>query len=73
MAFSGEGKSPLPYPIIADHKRELSVQLGMLDPDERDKDGMALTARCVSQLSSARRHNTMLPATPRKFGNRLLR
>lgn len=39
---------PMPFPIIADDKRELSVLLGMLDPDERDKDGMPLTARCVS-------------------------
>ncbi|KAK9403850.1 peroxiredoxin-6 [Crotalus adamanteus] len=37
----------LPFPIIADSKRELSVQLGMLDPDEIDKDGMPLTARVV--------------------------
>nr|ACQ57923.1 Peroxiredoxin-6 [Anoplopoma fimbria] len=41
----------LPYPIIADSKRELAVALGMLDPDEKDKDGLPLTARCV--LSSA--------------------
>uniref|UniRef100_A0A4W5NPK4 Peroxiredoxin 6 n=1 Tax=Hucho hucho TaxID=62062 RepID=A0A4W5NPK4_9TELE len=34
------GVSPLPFPII------LSVQLGMLDPDEIDKDGMPLTTRC---------------------------
>lgn len=38
----------MPFPIIADDKRELSVLLGMLDPDERDKDGLPLTARCVS-------------------------
>lgn len=38
----------LPFPIIADCKRELAVALGMLDPDEKDKDGMPLTARCVS-------------------------
>lgn len=49
MAFNQEKAcSPLPYPIIADDKRELAVLLGMLDPDERDKDGMPLTARCVS-------------------------
>lgn len=53
MAFSGEPDGTLPYPIIADDKRELSVQLGMLDPDERDKDGMPLTARCVRPLLSA--------------------
>lgn len=49
MAFNQEKVcGPLPYPIIADDKRELAVLLGMLDPDERDKDGMPLTARCVS-------------------------
>ena len=47
MAFNGETGTPLPFPIIADDKRSLSVQLGMLDPDEIDKDGMPLTARCV--------------------------
>lgn len=40
----------LPFPIIADSKRELAVALGMLDPDEKDKDGMPLTARCVGFL-----------------------
>lgn len=38
----------LPFPIIEDSKRELAVALGMLDPDEKDKDGMPLTARCAS-------------------------
>lgn len=38
----------LPFPIIADSKRELAVALGMLDPVEKDKDGIPLTARCVS-------------------------
>ena len=37
-----------PYPIIADPKRELAVQLGMLDPDEKDKAGLPLTCRAVS-------------------------
>nr|XP_046263492.1 2-Cys peroxiredoxin BAS1, chloroplastic-like isoform X2 [Scatophagus argus] len=36
----------LPFPIIADSNRELAVALGMLDPDEKDKDGFPLTARC---------------------------
>ncbi|XP_054240086.1 peroxiredoxin-6 isoform X1 [Indicator indicator] len=48
-AYNGEQpREALPFPIIADAKRELAVQLGMLDPDERDKDGMPLTARVVS-------------------------
>lgn len=48
-AYNGEQpEEKLPFPIIADAKRELAVKLGMLDPDERDKDGMPLTARVVS-------------------------
>lgn len=47
MAFNSEAGTALPFPIIADDKRALAVQLGMLDPDEIDKDGIPLTARCV--------------------------
>ena len=36
-----------PFPIIADHKRELAVHLGMLDPDEVNAQGIALTCRAV--------------------------
>lgn len=35
------------YPIIADPKRELAVQLGMVDPDEKDAAGLPLTCRAV--------------------------
>eukprot|EP01024_Parvocaulis_polyphysoides_P068809 TRINITY_DN839_c0_g1_i2.p3 TRINITY_DN839_c0_g1~~TRINITY_DN839_c0_g1_i2.p3 ORF type:complete len:229 (-),score=38.86 TRINITY_DN839_c0_g1_i2:230-916(-) len=35
------------YPIIADQKREIAVLYGMLDPDEKDSKGIALTARAV--------------------------
>lgn len=38
-----------PYPIISDPKRELAVQLGMVDPVEKDKAGLPLTCRAVSQ------------------------
>lgn len=37
-----------PYPIIADEGRNLAVKLGMIDPDERDAQGLPLTARAVS-------------------------
>ena len=39
-----------PYPLIADPKRELAVQLGMIDPEEKDKAGLPLTCRAVSKL-----------------------
>ena len=41
-------KGQFPYPIIADEKRNLAVQLGMIDPDEKDAQGLPLTARAVS-------------------------
>lgn len=37
----------MPFAIIADPKRELAVQLGMIDPDEKDAAGLPLTARAV--------------------------
>jgi len=37
----------LSFPIIADEKRELAVKLGMIDPDEKDAEGLPLTARAV--------------------------
>ena len=45
------GKLPateFPYPIISDPNRELAVQLGMVDPVEKDKAGLPLTCRAVS-------------------------
>jgi len=35
------------YPIIADPNRDLAVRFGMLDPDEKDKEGLPLPARAV--------------------------
>ena len=40
-----------PYPIIADDKRELAIKLGMLDPEEKDSEGIALTARALFIIS----------------------
>lgn len=33
------------YPIIADPNRDVATLYGMLDPDEKDSAGMALTCR----------------------------
>lgn len=37
-----------PFPIISDPNRDIAIQLGMLDPEEKDKAGLPLTARAVS-------------------------
>ncbi|KAF7654293.1 hypothetical protein LDENG_00071410 [Lucifuga dentata] len=65
----------LPFPIIADKKRELAVALGMLDPDEKDKDGMPLTARCVFIIGPDKRLKLSLlyPATTGRSFDEILR
>ncbi|GLV41482.1 Peroxiredoxin 6005 [Carabus blaptoides fortunei] len=45
--YSKECIDEFPYPIIADPDRTLAVQLGMIDPDEKDTAGLPLTARAV--------------------------
>jgi len=37
-----------PYPIIADQGRELAVKLGIIDPVEKDDQGLPMTCRAVS-------------------------
>ncbi|CAF91861.1 unnamed protein product, partial [Tetraodon nigroviridis] len=75
MALNAEPKRPLPYPIIADDKRQLSVQLGMLDPDELDKDGIPLTARCVFVIGPDKKLklSILYPATTGRNFDELLR
>ncbi|KAJ7986578.1 hypothetical protein DPEC_G00341320 [Dallia pectoralis] len=76
MAFNKEGDvSPLPFPIIADDKRELAVLLGMLDPDEIDKDGLPLTARCVFVIGPDKKMklSILYPATTGRNFDEILR
>ncbi|XP_069793611.1 peroxiredoxin-6 [Narcine bancroftii] len=72
------GKKPvweLPYPIIADEKRELAVQLGMLDPDEKSKDGFPLTARAVFIIGPDKKMklSILYPATTGRNFDEILR
>nr|ADK11694.1 glutathione peroxidase [Strongylocentrotus intermedius] len=64
-----------PYPIIADPKRELAVQFGMLDPDEKDSAGIALTARCVFIIGPDKKLKLSLlyPATTGRNFDEILR
>ena len=47
MAWVSLPEKELPFPIIADEKRDLATKLGMLDPMEKDGGGMPLTCRAV--------------------------
>ncbi|XP_015922579.1 peroxiredoxin-6 [Parasteatoda tepidariorum] len=64
-----------PFPIIADEKRELAVQLGMIDPDEKDKDGLPLTARAVFIVGPDKRLklSMLYPATTGRNFDEILR
>ena len=50
VGYSKIAEGEFPYPIIADEKRELAVKFGMIDPDEKDAQGLPLTARAVSWI-----------------------
>lgn len=64
-SMAGEKKSTISFPIIADQSRELAVQFGMLDPDEKTKEGLPLTARCVFIVGPDKKLKLMIlyPAT----------
>lgn len=49
-----------PYPLIADDKRELATLLGMLDPDEKDKEGMPLTCRSLFIIGPDKKMKLMM-------------
>ncbi|KAK3771385.1 hypothetical protein RRG08_050436 [Elysia crispata] len=75
IAFADCKMDKLPYPIIADEKRELAVKLGMLDPDERTKEGLPLTARAVFIIGPDKKLklSILYPATTGRNFNELLR
>uniref|UniRef100_A0AAY5EWZ3 Peroxiredoxin-6 n=1 Tax=Electrophorus electricus TaxID=8005 RepID=A0AAY5EWZ3_ELEEL len=70
-----ETVSEIPFPIIADDRRELAVELGMLDPEEKDQSGMPLTARCVFVISPDKKLKLSLlyPATTGRNFDEILR
>ncbi|XP_071802111.1 peroxiredoxin-6-like [Asterias amurensis] len=63
-----------PFPIISDN-RDLAVKFGMLDPDERDKAGLPLTARCVFIVGPDKKLKLSLlyPATTGRNFDEILR
>ncbi|KAM9326206.1 peroxiredoxin-6 [Gastrophryne carolinensis] len=70
-----EPKETLPFPIIADPKREIAILLGMLDPAEKDNQGMPLTARCVYVIGPDKtmKLSLLYPATTGRNFDEILR
>ncbi|XP_059157694.1 peroxiredoxin-6-like [Physella acuta] len=75
LEYAGCSASKLPYPIIADEKRELAVELGMIDPDEKTKEGLPLTARAVFIIGPDKKLklSILYPATTGRNFNEILR
>lgn len=64
-AYAGYEGDAFPYPIISDPDRKLAVQLGMIDPAEKDKEGLPLTCRAVFIVDPKKklRLSILYPAT----------
>uniref|UniRef100_T1J9Z2 1-Cys peroxiredoxin n=1 Tax=Strigamia maritima TaxID=126957 RepID=T1J9Z2_STRMM len=74
QAYS-ELNGSFPYPIISDENRDLAVQLGMIDPMEKDKDGLPLTCRAVFIIGPDKKLklSMLYPATTGRNFDELLR
>lgn len=60
----------VPYPIIADPTRELAIKFDMLDPEEKDLEGLPVTVRSVFIIGPDKKVKLMLtypPAVGRNF------
>lgn len=64
-----------PFPIISDADRSLAVQLGMLDPVEKDSDNLPLTCRAVFIIAPDKklRLSILYPATTGRNFDEILR
>ncbi|XP_067939284.1 peroxiredoxin-6-like [Watersipora subatra] len=74
-AQAGCPSNELLYPIIADKDRELAVKLGMIDPLEKDAQGLPLTARAVFIVAPDKKLklSILYPATTGRNFNEVLR
>lgn len=68
-------KADISFPIIADENRDLAVQFGMLDPEEKTAAGLPLTARCVFIISPDKKLKLLIlyPATTGRNFDEILR
>uniref|UniRef100_A0A161M541 1-Cys peroxiredoxin n=1 Tax=Triatoma infestans TaxID=30076 RepID=A0A161M541_TRIIF len=74
-SYSEIESESFPYPIIADESRSLAVQLGMIDPVEKNKEGLPVTCRAVFIIDSRKklRASILYPATTGRSFSEILR
>ncbi|CAK9290692.1 unnamed protein product [Gordionus sp. m RMFG-2023] len=71
----GKLSGDFPFPLIDDHKREIAIKLGMLDPEEKDSSGHALTCRAVFIIGPDKKLklSILYPATTGRNFDEILR
>ncbi|GMR31946.1 hypothetical protein PMAYCL1PPCAC_02141, partial [Pristionchus mayeri] len=75
-AYAGDiEKEKFPFPIIADDSRHISESLGMIDPEEVNAQGIALSARAVLVIGPDRKLKLQIlyPATTGRNFDEILR
>ncbi|XP_023234227.1 peroxiredoxin-6-like [Centruroides sculpturatus] len=74
-SFSELNSEEFPYPIISDEGRDLAVQLGMIDPKEKDEKGLPLTCRAVFIIGPDKKLklSILYPATTGRNFDEILR
>ena len=75
VAYCGTDIKQLPFPIIADEKREIATQLGMLDAVSKDAAGLPNTCRAVFVIGPDKKLKLSLlyPATTGRSFREVLR
>ncbi|XP_072393074.1 peroxiredoxin-6 [Diabrotica undecimpunctata] len=75
LAYSGCLEGTFPYPIIEDQDRDLAIELGIIDSDEKDSDGIPLSARAVFIVDPKKkmRLSILYPATTGRNFDEILR
>lgn len=74
-SYSKLNVGKFPYPIVADESRSLAVQLGMIDPEEKNKEGLPVTCRAVFVIDPKKklRLSILYPATTGRNFTEILR
>ncbi|GBP72472.1 Peroxiredoxin-6 [Eumeta japonica] len=75
LSYAGCKNNEFPYPLIEDADRHIATMLGMIDKDELDASGIALTARAVFIVDHNKKFRLSLlyPATTGRNFNEILR
>ncbi|XP_970660.3 peroxiredoxin-6 [Tribolium castaneum] len=73
--YAGYSMEGFPYPLIADEDRKLATTLQMIDQDEKDSQGIPLTARAVFIIDAKKRMrlSILYPATTGRNFDEILR